>query len=436
MNTFTKKSLSVIFALLMAFTSLTVGAMSAFAETKSDYKAIKSGETKVSCEYLLFTPERTGYYNIILSDKQGNVEQSNGFMIKKAVEFDEDGYTNVDSAGSKRENIYSVDADKNLTSEVQYFPAFTNVKLYAGEPYYIELDSLNSNDLTTLTIKNAEFNYQYSSIYSTLTYNSNGKLVTGSYPTGMAVRLYEYYGTSTKLVIPSSLNGFQVKGVNFDASEVMKKRITSVTISEGIERIDGFNRMYSLKHISLPSTLKSIMSSAFAYDHALTGSITIPESVTNINSRAFYDTSITSVKILNSKTTIDDYAFGYKEVLNEATPDPTDTITVKASDFFIIAPKNSNAKFYALNNGFKSYDFADCQAGNHPYKATTIAATVFASGKETKICPVCNNTTVKTLKKKTFKISSVKSSKKRTVVMKFNIPHQKSLQRNQQKKLR
>lgn len=83
MNIIFKKSLSVIFALLMALTSLTIGTASAFAQSKSDYKAINSGQTKVTNEYLLFTPERTGYYDIILSDKKDNVEQSNGFMVKK-----------------------------------------------------------------------------------------------------------------------------------------------------------------------------------------------------------------------------------------------------------------------------------------------------------------------------------------------------------------
>ena len=425
MNIIFKKSLSVIFALLMALTSLTIGTASAFAQSKSDYKAINSGQTKVTNEYLLFTPERTGYYDIILSDKKDNVEQSNGFMVKKANDYNENSFTKVDSGDSRREKIYSVDANKNLVSKVQYFPAFTTTKLYAGEPYYIELDSFDSNDLTTLTVKSAEFTYNYSNIYSDLTYNSNGKLITGSYITGMAVRINKYLGTSTEVVIPSSLNGFPVNDVNFDASEVMKKRITSVKISEGIETIDGFNYMYSLKQISLPSTLKSILSGAFTGDHALTGSITIPAGVTSIGKRAFYDTSLTSVRILNAKAIIGDYAFGYKLALNEATPDPTDTITVKVSDFFIIAPKNSTAQFYAENNGFKSYDYADCQAGNHPYKATTIAATVFANGKETKICPVCNSTVVKTLKKKTFKISSVKSSRKKSIVVKA--PAQKQM---------
>ena len=64
--------------------------------------------------------------------------------------------------------------------------------------------------------------------------------------------------------------------------------LTEVTIPEGITRIDreAFSGCWRLKKISLPKTLRSIGSEAFAE----TGleSIEIPEGVTEIGDRVFY----------------------------------------------------------------------------------------------------------------------------------------------------
>ena len=176
--------------------------------------------------------------------------------------------------------------------------------------------------------------------------------------------------------------------------------------------------MYALTSISLPSTLKEIDDYAFAHDHALSGRLVLGNNVESVGSQAFYDTGYTSVQVANVNTEIDYQALGYKEVLNEATQNPRDTTFAAVDGFFVVAPATSLAAKYAADNGFAAYDPANCATGNHPYAVTTVKATLFAKGKATYVCPACGNTVVKSLKKKTFKISSLKSTKKNTIVVK------------------
>ena len=198
----------------------------------------------------------------------------------------------------------------------------------------------------------------------------------------------------------------------------LAKRITAVAIPEGVEAVGEMNDMYALTSISLPSTLKEIDDYAFAHDHALSGRLVLGNNVESVGSQAFYDTGYTSVQVANVNTEIDYQALGYKEVLNEATPNPRDTTFAAVDGFFVVAPATSLAAKYAADNGFAAYDPANCATGNHPYAVTTVKATLFAKGKATYVCPACGNTVVKSLKKKTFKISSLKSTKKNTIVVK------------------
>jgi hypothetical protein len=70
---------------------------------------------------------------------------------------------------------------------------------------------------------------------------------------------------------------------------------------------------------TIPSSVTSIGSRAFAYCHSLT-SVTIPNSVTSIGSWAFYySDSLASVTIGNSVTIINGYAFGFCASLTSIT---------------------------------------------------------------------------------------------------------------------
>ena len=437
MKTFAKKSLSVVLAMLMALSTLTVGAFSVFAAELSEYTPITEGTTAVAKTAYSFTPGATGFYNISLATvKDGKSAYSKFDVSTKDKNGDIDTY--VAGASAYEYDTYAARTGANETGtirEAKFAPAQRTVKLAAGETYYIDLSSssIGNGLASALTVAKTEFTYSFETVQTDVTYVSYYDYNTATddwdipvystneLTTGIAAAITGYCGTSTSVVIPASINGFAVKYVSLNnTNSALVKRITAVSIPEGVEAIesDAFENFYSLTSVNLPSSLEKIGSYAFSGCHALTGRVTIPANVESVGYRAFYDTAVASADVADKNTEIGNQAFGYKVVLNEATADPTDTTDAKADGFFIIAPAGSLAERYAINNGFTSYDKANCLAGNHPYVVTTVAATLFSKGSKTSVCPVCGATVKKSIAKKTFKISSLKSSKKATMVVK------------------
>lgn len=438
MNTIAKKTLSLVFAGTMALTSLTVGSVSALAAGASDYKAVTEGVTTVDSTKVAFTPATTAYYNISFAKSVNNKSASSNYDIANYLDsgYNEDNFSG--HASSTRFSIESVNTTPDseglvygVNNEDVYTPAQNTYKLIAGDTYYLNLSdasSAASATVSTLTIAKSEYAFDYTSINEKVTYvwyystNSTGQkepnYTTRYLTTGIGAKITKYLGTATTVAVPAKINGYAVKAVNLNANRELAKRITAVAIPEGVETVGEMNDMYALTSISLPSTLKEIDDYAFAHDHALSGRLVLGNNVESVGSQAFYDTGYTSVQVANVNTEIDYQALGYKEVLNEATPNPRDTTFAAVDGFFVVAPATSLAAKYAADNGFAAYDPANCATGNHPYAVTTVKATLFAKGKATYVCPACGNTVVKSLKKKTFKISSLKSTKKNTIVVK------------------
>lgn len=438
MNTIAKKTLSLVFAGTMALTSLTVGSVSALAAGASDYKAVTEGVTTVDSTKVAFTPATTAYYNISFAKSVNNKSASSNYDIANYLDsgYNEDNFSG--HASSTRFSIESVNTTPDseglvygVNNEDVYTPAQNTYKLIAGDTYYLNLSdasSAASATVSTLTIAKSEYAFDYTSINEKVTYvwyystNSTGQkepnYTTRYLTTGIGAKITKYLGTATSVAVPAKINGYAVKAVELNANRELAKRITAVAIPEGVETVGEMNDMYALTSISLPSTLKEIDDYAFAHDHALSGRLVLGNNVESVGSQAFYDTGYTSVQVANVNTEIDYQALGYKEVLNEATPNPRDTTFAAVDGFFVVAPATSLATKYAADNGFAAYDPANCTAGNHAYAVTTVKATLFAKGKKTYVCPVCGNTVVKSLKKKTFKISSLKSTKKNTIVVK------------------
>ncbi len=438
MNTIAKKTLSLVFAGTMALTSLTVGSVSALAAGASDYKAVTEGVTTVDSTKVAFTPATTAYYNISFAKSVNNKSASSNYDIANYLDsgYNEDNFSG--HAASTRFSIESVKTTPDseglvygVNNEDVYTPAQNTYKLIAGDTYYLNLSdasSAASATVSTLTIAKSEYAFDYTSINEKVTYvwyystNSTGQkepnYTTRYLTTGIGAKITKYLGTATTVAVPAKINGYAVKAVNLNANRELAKRITAVAIPEGVETVGEMNDMYALTSISLPSTLKEIDDYAFAHDHALSGRLVLGNNVESVGSQAFYDTGYTSVQVANVNTEIDYQALGYKEVLNEATPNPRDTTFAAVDGFFVVAPATSLATKYAADNGFAAYDPANCATGNHPYAVTTVKATLFAKGKATYVCPACGNTVVKSLKKKTFKISSLKSTKKNTIVVK------------------
>ena len=438
MNTIAKKTLSLVFAGTMALTSLTVGSVSALAAGASDYKAVTEGVTTVDSTKVAFTPATTAYYNISFAKSVNNKSASSNYDIANYLDsgYNEDNFSG--HASSTRFSIESVNTTPDseglvygVNNEDVYTPAQNTYKLIAGDTYYLNLSdasSAASATVSTLTIAKSEYAFDYTSINEKVTYvwyystNSTGQkepnYTTRYLTTGIGAKITKYLGTATSVAVPAKINGYAVKAVELNANRELAKRITAVAIPEGVEAVGEMNDMYALTSISLPSTLKEIDDYAFAHDHALSGRLVLGNNVESVGSQAFYDTGYTSVQVANVNTEIDYQALGYKEVLNEATPNPRDTTFAAVDGFFVVAPATSLAAKYAADNGFAAYDPANCATGNHPYAVTTVKATLFAKGKSTYVCPACGNTVVKSLKKKTFKISSLKSTKKNTIVVK------------------
>ena len=434
MNTIAKKTLSLVFAGTMALTSLTVGSVSALAAGASDYKAVTEGVTTVDSTKVAFTPATTAYYNISFAKSVNNKSASSNYDIANYLDsgYNEDNFSG--HASSTRFSIESVNTTPDseglvygVNNEDVYTPAQNTYKLIAGDTYYLNLSdasSAASATVSTLTIAKSEYAFDYTSINEKVTYvwyystNKEPNYTTRYLTTGIGAKITKYLGTATTVAVPAKINGYAVKAVNLNANRELAKRITAVAIPEGVEAVGEMNDMYALTSISLPSTLKEIDDYAFAHDHALSGRLVLGNNVESVGSQAFYDTGYTSVQVANVNTEIDYQALGYKEVLNEATPNPRDTTFAAVDGFFVVAPATSLATKYAADNGFAAYDPANCATGNHPYAVTTVKATLFAKGKATYVCPACGNTVVKSLKKKTFKISSLKSTKKNTIVVK------------------
>ena len=438
MNTIAKKTLSLVFAGTMALTSLTVGSVSALAAGASDYKAVTEGVTTVDSTKVAFTPATTAYYNISFAKSVNNKSASSNYDIANYLDsgYNEDNFSG--HASSTRFSIESVNTTPDseglvygVNNEDVYTPAQNTYKLIAGDTYYLNLSdasSAASATVSTLTIAKSEYAFDYTSINEKVTYvwyystNSTGQkepnYTTRYLTTGIGAKITKYLGTATTVAVPAKINGYAVKAVELNANRELAKRITAVAIPEGVETVGEMNDMYALTSISLPSTLKEIDDYAFAHDHALSGRLVLGNNVESVGSQAFYDTGYTSVQVANVNTESDYQALGYKEVLNEATPNPRDTTFAAVDGFFVVAPATSLAAKYAADNGFAAYDPANCATGNHPYAVTTVKATLFAKGKATYVCPACGNTVVKSLKKKTFKISSLKSTKKNTIVVK------------------
>ncbi len=167
--------------------------------------------------------------------------------------------------------------------------------------------------------------------------------------------------------------------------------------------------------IKIPDTINgkavtSIDDYAFSYRENLT-SITIPDSITCIGYEAFYDCeNLTSVTIPKNVTEIGDYAFGfYLNLYWDNDSDSEIEEIVKFNNFKIYCYAGTAGEQYAKDNGF-NYELLDgSNTPNNPNNNSTKPNQTVSPINNTKTTPSTNKVTVT----KPAKVKSVKLTAKK-----------------------
>ena len=463
---FAKKTMSFALASVMVASSLLTGTSALAAEKKVITPMTGTSQAIVATvkdnqvngnNYYSFTPATTGYYAVALAstpiykstDGTYSANYTTGaeradnasVSISKSYNATTDEF-NENVAYVSAPQSYSIDWTQAESSEPVetkgYYDALETVELTGGHTYYISAYTRsNSNWVNgsenyitgraTLTITPSDWNVNvYNKTVSKKSFNSYGDRDITT-----PVASVSYVGAAKDVVVPNFVNN-TIPVENFNGS--YNEKITSLTLSPNVKSVDGlsdiktlasvnlanvekieseaFSGCSALNNVVIPASVKTIGSSAFSGCSALS-SVAFNEGVKKIGSYAFYNTALKAAVLPASVVSIGDHAFGYVENFNTNTVDPYDTTDVLA-DGFVMGGKSVEAANYAAINGIAYYDMT--KGCPHAYVVTTVPATVFAKGKKISTCPLCGNTITKSIKKKTFKISSLKAAKKALTV--------------------
>ena len=138
--------------------------------------------------------------------------------------------------------------------------------------------------------------------------------------------------TVTEAIIPSTINGVEVKSIGYRAFRSCKMLI-GVTIPNSVTSIgdEAFCNCISLTSVEIPNSVTSTGNWAFENCKSLT-SVIIPNSVMSIDCASFRDCeSLTSVVIPNSVTIIDGFAFeGCTNLTSVTIPNSVSSIGMNA----------------------------------------------------------------------------------------------------------
>ena len=460
---FAKKTMSFALASVMVASSLLTGTSALAAEKKVITPMTGTSQAIVATvkdnqvngnSYYSFTPATTGYYAVTLASKPiykstdgtysanyttgaERVDQANVSISKSYNATTNEFSENVAYVSAPQS--YSIDWTQASASSAPvetkgYYDALETVQLTGGHTYYISAYTSSESNLVsgsenhiigsaTLKITPSDFyvDIQEKTVSKKSFNNSEDKNIT------TPVAYVSYVGAAKDVVVPNFVNN-TIPVEKFEGSN--NEKITSLTLSPNVKSVDGlsdiktlasvnlanvekiesgaFSGCSALNNVVIPASVKTIGESAFSGCSALS-SVTFNEGVKKIGRYAFYKAAVLPASVVS----IGNYAFGYVESFNTNTADPYDTTNVLA-DGFVMGGKSVEAANYAAINGIAYYDMT--KGCPHAYVVTTVPATVFAKGKKISTCPLCGNTITKSIKKKTFKISSLKAAKKALTV--------------------
>ena len=163
--------------------------------------------------------------------------------------------------------------------------------------------------------------------------------------------LCAYLGSDAEVVVPAKIDGYAVSEVGpnfFCAFGGVAETMTSVTFSEGIERINtnAFKDCTALQKAVIPGSVRTIANSAFEGCTSLT-EVELGEGVKSIQRYAFLNTGLTSIFIPASVTTIDEDSIGYTGEWGN---------TEQIDGFIILGYGDTAAEDYAQSWHFTFYD--------------------------------------------------------------------------------
>ena len=253
-----------------------------------------------------------------------------------------DGFTAYDGTvvSKYRINAYAFYNCTSLTS-VTIPDSVTSIGSYAFEGCTKLVEVYNKS---SLGITAGSYNYGYVARYAKHVYTEGGGSWLSDTEDGFRFfwngkigYLVAYLGSETELTLPESFTAYDGTEVTsyqiYDHAFHGRNDLTSVTIPDGVKSIGGyaFEGCSSLTSVTIGDSVTSIGSYAFRNckaeiiwggtptiteigGYAFAGydgtRITIPNSVTSIEERAFYDcTSLTAITIGNGATSIGSYAF-------------------------------------------------------------------------------------------------------------------------------
>ncbi len=199
----------------------------------------------------------------------------------------------------------------------------------------------------------------YCTICSTLITTTDGILYDKS-TDGNYIEVIGYEGTETKIRIADTYNGLPVKNIYKNAFE--KTNITSVIIPNSITTISerAFFNCSALTSVSMSDSVTTIDDYAFAWCDSLEN-LTIGNGVTHIGEECFWSCdSLTEITLPASILTVENYAFWSCAKLENLTIIGNNQTTIGDRAF----SGCSSLTYVTISNNIKSFGkdvFSDCK---------------------------------------------------------------------------